>query len=175
MDITPRTAAVGVALALLASVVAGPDEQQPAPIAEPVAQPPATQDAPARAQSSVAESVVAIDLDLDKLKRRKREEPIANLFAPRSFGPPPSAAPVAAPHAKAPPPAAPPLPFRYLGRIIDGERTSVFVSRGDEPYIVESGLRIDPLYQVGEVTETAVTFVYLPLGIRQTLPVPASN
>jgi len=174
MDITPRTAAVGVALALLASVVTGPGEQQPAPIAEPAPPPPATRDAPARAQSSTAESVVAIDLDLDKLKRRKREEPIANLFAPRSFAPP-IAAPVAAANAKAPPPAAPPLPFRYLGKIIDGDRTSVFVSRGDESYIIESGLRIDPLYQVGEVTETAVTFVYLPLGIRQTLPVPASN
>lgn len=168
MDITPRTAAVGMALALLASVVTGPGEQPAAPIADPVA-PPATRDAPARAQGSTAESVV--DLDLDRLKRRKKEEPIADLFVPRSFAPSPVAKPVAAPIAEA----APPLPFRYLGKIIDGGQISVFVSRGDEPYIIQSGQRIDPLYQVGEVSETAVTFVYLPLGTRQTLPIPASN
>ena len=162
MDITPRTATVGVTLALLASVVAGPEEQQAVPIAQPAA----------RAQSSAAEPVLGIDLDLDRFKRARKEEPVPDLFAPRSFAPPPLAA--AAPNAK-PPPAAPPLPFRYLGRIIDGERTSVFVSRGDEPYIIEPGQRIDPQYQVGEVTETAVTFVYLPLGIRQTLLMPASN
>src|SRR5258708_18920923 len=136
MDITPRTAAVGMALALLASVVAGPEEQPSTPIAEPVA-PPATRDAPARAPGSAAESVV--DLDLDKLKRRKKEEPIADLFVPRSLAPSRIAAPVVAPIAEA----APPLPFRYLGKIIDGGRTSAFVSRGDEPYIIQAGQRID--------------------------------
>lgn len=171
-NIPPRAAAVGVALALLASVVAGPAEQQPAPIAEPRV-PPATRDAPAQGQGSAAES--AVDLDLDKLKRRKKEETIANLFAPRSFAPPPIAASVGASKAEPAPPVAPPLPFRYLGRIIDGGQTAVFVARGDEPYGVEPGQRIDQLYQVDEVTETAVTFIYLPLGTRQSLPLPALN
>ena len=47
--------------------------------------------------------------------------------------------------------------------------------RGADHYHVAPGQVIDRTYRVERVTETAVTFTYLPLGTRQVLAVPALN
>lgn len=67
----------------------------------------------------------------------------------------------------------PPLPFVYLGQMVDQGRTTVFVGRGEDHYDVAPGLVIDDTYKVERVTETQVTFVYVPLGTRQVLAVPS--
>ena len=158
--ISPRTALAVAALALLASVVSGREKRDLAPDPAPAARIAAPAPAPAP----------TLDFDPEKLARPRSQEPIADLFAP-----PASKAPSAAPAAPGAPPSAPPLPFRYVAKIIDGDRTAVFLMNGNDHYNVQPGQVIDKTYKVERVTETAVTFTYLPLGTRQTLPVPALN
>lgn len=161
-DIPPRAALAVVALVLFASVVTGREKPQPAPVAPSVPGPAAPG----------ASHVAAADLDLDKLTRTRKDEAITDLFAPARVALGAVVQPEAGPP---PPPSAPPLPFKYLGKIIDGDRTTLFVARGDEHYFAEAGETIAGLYKVEQVTSTAVTFIYLPLGTRQVLAVPAVN
>ncbi len=159
-DISPRAALAVVALVLFATVVTGREAATPPP-AEP---------RPAQREAAAAETVA--DLDLEKLKRpHNEEEAIANLFAPHEVALP--AAAVVGKAAPPPVPTAPPLPFQYLGRVIDGDRTSVFLARGEDSYSAESGQTIDDRYRIEQITDTAVTFTYLPMGKRQVLAVPA--
>jgi hypothetical protein len=162
-NISPRAALAVVVLVLLASVVSGREKRDLKPEPEPAAR----ITAPARATESPA------DLDLEKLNRPRRQEAITDLFAPPPAASAASAAP--APVQAATRPTAPPLPFRYLAKIIDGDHTAVFLMNGEDHYNVKPGQVIDKTYKVERVTETAVTFTYLPLGTRQVLPVPALN
>jgi hypothetical protein len=157
--VSPRAALAVAALALLASVVSGREKRDLAPDPAPAA----------RVAAAAAAPAPTVDFDPEKLARPRSQEPIADLFAP-----PPSAAPAAQAVAEAPP-SAPPLPFRYIAKIIDGDRTAVFLMNGEDHYNVQPGQVIDKTYKVERVTETAVTFTYLPLGTRQVLPVPALN
>ena len=159
-DIPPRAAAVVVVLALVASVVAGREK----PTQEIVG-----------VQSSLSQGNPAgekeTELNIDKL-HRELEQPGGNdPFAPKSFAPPPPKTAALAP-AK---PSAPPLPFTYLGKVVDGGKTSIFVARGDENYSLEPGQTIGGAYRVDRITERDVTFTYLPMKKRQTLHLPASE
>ena len=149
-DIPPRAALAVIVLALLATVVSGrekPDLSEDA--------------APARAPVQVAAVEAAPDLDPARLKRSRTDQAVADLFA--------SPAPAAEPGQPAPRPTAPALPFQYVAKIIDGGNTTVYVLHGEDHYGVKPGLVIDRNYRVEKVTETAVTFTYLPLGTRQVL------
>ena len=68
---------------------------------------------------------------------------------------------------------APPLPFVYLGQMIDEGKTTVFVTSGEDHYGLAAGLIIDDSYKVERITETQVTFLYLPSRQRQVLAVPS--
>jgi hypothetical protein len=164
-DIPPQAAVAVVALVLFATVVTGREA------------PPASAGAEIRPAAAARPADADTGLDLESIRRPKTEEVIANLFAPRDFSPalPASSVPGKAGAAPSSAPVAPPLPFQYLGKIVDGDQTSVFVIRGEEHYSVEPGQTIDKQYKVERVTETAITFTYLPLGTRQVLPVPALN
>lgn len=159
-----RAAAAAGIMTLLVSVVMGRESSQPPTVI-------------AHAARSTAPAVPAdafSEIDLERLKRTRNAAGGADLFAPRS------PAPVAVPEAVSaepapPPPSAPPLPFTYLGKLVDGDKTEVFIARGDEHYSAEQGRTIDGQYRIEKVTANAVTFVYLPLGIRQRLPVPAQQ
>jgi hypothetical protein len=72
-------------------------------------------------------------------------------------------------------PLAPPVPFRYLGKIVDGERTAVFLVRNDEHFLAVPGATLAGQYRVEDITSTAITLVYLPLGTRQSVPIPERN
>jgi hypothetical protein len=148
-DIPPRAALAVIVLALLATVVSG--REKPALTEEA---------APARAPLQVAAVEAVPDLDPARLKRSRTDQAIADLFATPAS---PEAA-QAAPRASAPP-----LPFQFVARITDGGTTSVYVLHGEDNYSVKPGLVIDRNYRVEKVTETAVTFTYLPLGTRQVL------
>lgn len=154
-NVPPHYALAAVALALGVSVVAGRESRSPPP-APPEAAPPRTAEAPP-------------PLDLERLERPGLGELQANLFAPRRAA---SAARVAPPPSPPPAPLAPPLPFRYLGRYVDGERAAVYLARGDEPVLAVQGETLPGGYRVEEVAPEAVTLLYLPLGTRQRLPVP---
>jgi hypothetical protein len=90
------------------------------------------------------------------------------LFAARSW----QAAPTAAPKASAP--RAPALPFRYLGKVLDGADITVFVDENSRTHLLHKG---DVLanYRVEEITPAEMTFVYLPLNEKQRLIFGSAN
>ena len=71
----------------------------------------------------------------------------------------------------APPPAqtAPPLQFKYIGKVISGNNTLVFLNQSGENLIAKVGEAIDDQYRIDELNEEAIIFTYLPLNIKQTL------
>jgi hypothetical protein len=155
-SVPPRFALAAIALALGVSVVGGRESRPP---------PPAPETAP-RPRSEAPPP----QLELEKLERPGLGEPLANLFAtPRAASVARGARPAPAPP---PAPVAPPLPFRYLGRYVDGGRAAVYLARGDEPVLAVRGETLPGGYRVEEVAPDVVTLVYLPLGTRQRLPVP---
>lgn len=138
-------------LGLLASVVAG--RERPSPVVEPVS----------RIDSRVQ---LPGELDLSKLERpAPGTAPGADPFAPKNFAPPRARQQAAAPGK----PEAPALPFRYLGKLIEDGKLSVFLANGAESLTVKAGERIGD-YRVDKVTESEVLFTYLPLKTRQSLP-----
>ena len=151
------------ALVLVASVVTGREEPPvPATVTEPV---------PAKA-------VAREDLDLERLKRQKKEGEIQDLFAGRNWNPPaPVVAAPVVPQKPVPPPApsAPALPFKYLGRMADADRLVVFLERNQDTLSVSVGDKLQNDYQVEGIGESAVTFVYLPLGTKQILNIPGAT
>jgi hypothetical protein len=162
--IARRAALAVAAMTLLGSVVMGRGNPHPTPTAT----------APTAAPVA---AVAGMDLDLSALQRTRNQEGVPDLFAPRKQWAPPAAAEIVSREPATPPspPTAPPLPFAYLGKLIDGDKLEIFIAHGDEHYSVEQGKTIDGRYKVDKVTARAVTFIYLPLGTRQSLPIPASN
>ena len=159
-----------LALVLVASVVTGREKPSSA-LPDPALQ--------LQRKLSSEKAASDADLDVERLKRPEREEgrvaTAADPFARRSFAPAQEArAAEAAPPAAA---QAPELPFKYLGKVIEDGKLSVFLSRGDDSYSLQSGKRhkLDDQYRVDKVTETQVVFTYLPMKTQQTLDIPAVN
>lgn len=153
-----KKALAGVAVVgALASVVAGRENPAPA-VVEPVK----------RADTRLQ---VSADFDLTKLEERthsaNKEGAWIDAFAPRNFSPivPPQAQ-GKAPEQRA---EAPALPFRYLGKLVEDGKTSIFLANGDESITVAPGMRIGD-YRVDRITEAEVRFTYLPLKKQQSLP-----
>lgn len=161
-DVPPRAAAVVVALALLAGVVTGREQVNAPPVLEP-------------AGKRVTEAKEELDFDPGKLVRQRREGEIQDLFASRIVAPPVAAAPsVQAANPQPPPaPSVPPLPFKYLGRMTDGGKVTVFLERNQDTLSAAEGETLDNTYRIESIAEFAVHFVYLPLGMKQVLNVPA--
>jgi hypothetical protein len=109
-------------------------------------------------------------LDLERLARRAQREADGDLFNAlaaeelrRNVPPPP------------PPPApqAPPLPFAYLGKLIEADGISVFLTNGSRNWVVRSGDTIDGAYRVEAIGDGTMTLTYLALDIRQELGIGA--
>lgn len=163
-DVPPRAAALVVLLALVAGVVTG--GEKPQQVAEPATRP-----------ASPSVSPAPPDLDLSKLERPAPREGIQDLFAPPTpAAPPPAPVAAAAPSpSKAeplPPPAPPPLPYRFVGRMGDGDRHVVFLAKGESTLNATVGATLDSQYQVERITATELHLVYLPLGAKQVLSLP---
>ena len=152
--IVKRVLVLAVVLGALASVVAGREQPSPAP---------ARKSAP---RADVRTPPAAADIDIAKLKARADEGAKADAFAPRNFSP---IVPAAEAQPQAPgKPTAPPLPFKYLGRMSDGEKLEIYLEQGQEFIVTEAGQRIGD-YRVDKVTEDQIVFTYLPLKTRQRL------
>jgi len=155
-------ALAALAVTLVASVVSG-REKPTADIAAPAAR------AAKLAALGVAPS--AADLDLRALQRPRKEEVQAvDLFA--ADAPAAEARPGAKGYAPAVP-AEPPLPFKYLGKVIDDGKLSVFLTSGSTHYSVQQGETVAKEYRVERITEAAITFTYLPTGRRKVLAIPS--
>ena len=133
----------------LASVVAGRERPAFAPASEPKVD--------ARLQ-------VRDDIDLAKLEARVDEGAKVDAFAPRNFSPvvPAQEGPTAKREA-------PPLPFKYLGKMLDGGKLAVFLGNGAESYTVTEGERVGD-YRIDKITEAEIRFTYLPMKTKQSLP-----
>jgi hypothetical protein len=139
------------AAGLVASVVAG-REKPAADIVEPAA----------RIDTRIR---AGEDLDLTKLERPADEGAKADLFASQSFSSGDRKGTDTKPGKAGPPP----LPFAYLGKLIEDGKLAVFLSRGGESLSVAQGDTIGE-YRVDAVSETEITFTYLPLKTKQKLP-----
>jgi hypothetical protein len=108
----------------------------------------------------------AEQLHLERLERRKFSAQAGDIFRRQSWAPPP---PPAA--SKAPPPSPPPLQFRYVGRVVEGDETRVFLALAERNYIIKPGENIDSQYRMDEVNDHAITLTYLPLNAKQMLAI----
>lgn len=114
---------------------------------------------------------------LYEIPRRERAASKRDVFAPHSWTPPPR--PVARPKPPPPPPAAPPpppqppaLPLVYLGQLeVEGEATVYYLAQGDRVFAVSVGDTINGLYRVLPPEGRALGLLYLPLNIKQLLPI----
>jgi len=156
-----------------AAVDAAPPRRATAPPAAPAAATPL----PARTANTgaAAPAPAGGGIDLERLRRSARGA-AANAFEVRTWEPPPqrlSARELREQQAAAPPPPppqAPPLPFTYLGRMVDGATTTVFLSEGGRDLVVTTGATVSGRWRLDAAGERALSFTYLPLGQRQSLP-----
>ena len=171
-EIPVRAAAVVAALALVASVVSGRERPESAPPAPASASPPAPEVALEQMDVTALKLARALDPATGEPAPSSAFLPATNVLGQEGEAPSPEpqrTAPVrAAPHR-----AAPPLPFTYLGQMIDEGKTTVFVAKGEDHYGLQPGLVIDDAYKVERITDTQVTFLYVPLGVRQVMAVPS--
>ena len=68
-----------------------------------------------------------------------------------------------------PPPEAPPLPFTYLGMLADGDRTTLFLARGNDDVAVREGDVVDGVWRLDHVDASRALFTYLPLQKPRSL------
>ena len=92
----------------------------------------------------------------------------ANLFPSQTWVPPP---PPPKPYVPPPPPPPkpPPLPFKYLGRWVDGGQLTVFLVQGEQPIAIQMGQVLPGNWRVEEINDRRVVFTYLPLDMQSTL------
>jgi hypothetical protein len=118
-------------------------------------------------------AALADGIDLDKLRRGEARLPQSDPFSRKSFAPQNAPAPVAVPNVPAKP-VAPPLPFQYFGKLIENGKTEVFVMSGEELVSIVAGQTVGD-YRVDKLTDSSISFTYLPLKMKQALDLPAVN
>lgn len=136
---------------------------------------------PASPAADVRRTVRAVQpAQADATEIRRAPEPVViavgrDLFAAHSFLPPPPAPDKALRAAKPPPPMAPPLPFRYQGRLVEADGTTVFLTQGDRMLVARTGDLVGNQYRVESVSASAITFIFEPLKQRQTLTIGSAK
>lgn len=117
---------------------------------------------PARAPSNVSSGVGA-NFDLTRLNRKKPSAGSVDLFSPRTVkrAPPSPLQPTT--------PSAPPLPFRFMGKLVDGDAVTLFLAIGNQDYSVSLNDVLNNTYRVDQINADSAVFTYLPLNTRQTL------
>ena len=112
------------------------------------------------------------ELQLERLPQRSAREAPADLFNARSWDAlTAEEASRNAPPPPRPPPQAPPLPFKFLGKLIDGNRVTVFLTDGERNWLVQVGDTIDGAYRAETVGDRTMTLTYLALELPQELSI----
>lgn len=120
--------------------------------------PPRQTKAPAASTQAAPEVVVRELIPREQLiANRPPGIPTHDLFASRSWAPPPAAA--AAPLAPMPIAAPAPPPFTYLGKRRDDQGWQVYLGRGDLSLIVREGETIEGGYRVESIKPPTLTLV----------------
>jgi hypothetical protein len=73
------------------------------------------------------------------------------------------------------PPQAPPLPFRFMGRFIDGGEVAYFLQLNNNNIVMRVGDSINNTYTLEDASAGSLRFVYLPLKQKQSLVVGEVN
>jgi hypothetical protein len=167
---SPRTRWIIYGAAGLATLVAMQwvDENQEAEVAVVPAAPRPTTGAPAAQQAAEADAQVR----LEWLRRRPGEEvPRSDPFSARPPGAPaPEQQAAPPPPPPPPPPQAPPLPFTYMGKWTENGQTTVYLSQGERHVAVRGPGKLNETYVVESIDDRQMVLNYVPLGIRQVLP-----
>jgi hypothetical protein len=167
-----RRVVLGVTLAasLLAAGWVTSGEEHAAADLQPVIKSRAAAVAP---ESVIVAAPVQGPLNVERLRREvpPPEPDVADLFTAKSWFVPPPPPPPQPPS----PPSAPALPFKYMGRMIDGGTDTVFLIRADKTYTVKAGDTLDATYRVERIDAAALTLTYLPLNLQQSLPIGSAN
>jgi len=125
---------------------------------------------PADSSSQAGGSGGSVPLALPE--RSQLGELRTQLFSSRSWQPPAPKISTAPP--AAPAPTAPPMPYRYAGKLVQGGRQSVLLSKGDRVFPIHEGETLDGAYRVESIGETQVTLTYLPLAREERIAVDSS-
>jgi len=168
MALSPRQRGIvlgGLLTATLAAVVwvSQQAEDEPVVVAAPMKQ-----------KSAAKTAVGGSYLALEKLQRARTNEDkpvVEDVFQSKSwYVPPPPPKPV-----PPPPPAPPPLPFIYMGKLLEEDKLTVFLTKQNKHYAVRAGDTLDGAYRVERVDAHQVLFTYLPLNMQQTLTLGGAN
>lgn len=73
------------------------------------------------------------------------------------------------PMAKPPRPQAPPVPYKYFGKMMEGDMPQAFLYQGDRVIVVKVGDVLANTYQIERIAPDTISLTYLPLGTRQTV------
>jgi hypothetical protein len=84
--------------------------------------------------------------------------------------PPRPAAPVVVPEAPAKP-APPAMPYRVAGMVLHDGVSKVVLMKGDSVMSVEAGETLEGGYRVESIGRDEIVILYVPLGVRERLPV----
>lgn len=97
-----------------------------------------------------------------------------NLFVSSSWTPPAvPAKPL--PPVVVPAPTAPVFPFQYVGKKLEDSVWEVYLSRGDQSFLVRVGGMLEGTYRIDSITPQRLTVTYLPLGQSQSLSIGESQ
>lgn len=112
--------------------------------------------------------------DLSAIKRTVPDNIQASgLFQSKSWYTPPPPPPPSllslSPPPPPPPPSAPQLPFTFIGRLIDGNDVTLYLSKNNQQYSAKLSDVLDGTYKVDKITAKSAVLTYLPLNIQQEL------
>lgn len=118
--------------------------------------------------SGGVEQASEVHFDLSAIKRPK-PKPVrtTRLFDSKSWNPPP-VQPVPAYVAPSQPMAST-LPFTFIGRMVDGNVVTLFLSKNDRQYAVKENDILDDVYRLDKVGEGGAVLTYMPTNTQQTL------
>ena len=68
-------------------------------------------------------------------------------------------------------PSAPPMPYRFAGTTVQQGELQFLLERDDRVIAVTSGMILDRDYRVDTTSAREIALVYLPSGLRQTVPI----
>ena len=134
---------------------------------------------PASASSILAKAeYMPLEILIDRAKLIGSDESKSpkwrNLFVSSSWTPP--AAPAKPlPPATVPAPTAPVFPFQYVGKKLENNIWEVYLSRGDQSFLVREGGMLESTYRIDSITPQRLSVTYLPLGQSQSLSIGESQ
>jgi hypothetical protein len=100
-------------------------------------------------------------------------EPAGEPVAALSWAPAP-VEPLAAAAARPSKLAPPPMAYRIAGKILQEGKPQIVLAKADVVVMAREGETLDDGYRVEAIRPDQVTLVYLPLGVRESLPVPST-